>query len=126
MSKFRYFLGLVCAVAVFIFGMVIDFAEGAEKFLIAYLLAATVAELVWGHGFALKVSFFLLKFTLTVFLFWWGILFSGILLFVVALLIAAPIFGFMATLLGAAVMVLLVLSAIFFPIHVIAHARDLD
>ena len=126
MSKFRYVFGIVCAVAVFIFGLIIDFAEGFEKIALAYLLAAVVAELVWGHSFALKISFFLLKFTLTVFLFWWGILFSGIILFIVALLIATPIFGFIATLLGAAVTVLLMLSAVFFPIHLFTHVGDLD
>ena len=126
MSKFRYVFGIVCAVAAFIFGLIIDFAEGFEKVAIAYLFAAVVAEIVWGHSFALKIPFFLLKFTLTVFLFWWGILFSGIILFIVALLIATPVFGFIATLLGASITVLLGLSAIFFPIHLFTHAGNLD
>ena len=116
MSKFRYVFGIACAIAVFIFFLVIDIGEGFfTKFGVAYIFAATVAELVWWDSIAVRISFFLLKFTGTVFLFWFGILFSNIIFFIIAIAIAAPVFGFMASVLGAAGTVLLGLSAIFFP-----------
>ncbi|MBE6656344.1 MAG: hypothetical protein E7609_05720 [Ruminococcaceae bacterium] len=126
MSKFKYVLGLVAAIAAFIFFFTVDFAEGFEEIVFGYMLAASVAELIWWDSIAVKIPFFLLKFTLTVFLFWWGILFSGIILFIVALVIATPVFGFIASLLAGSITLLLLLSSVFFPFHAFSHARNLD
>ena len=123
MRKVRYFLGIICAVAAFVFGMMINFATGAEKIAFSYLLAAVVAELIWGRSFAWKISLFFLKIVLKIFFFWGGILLSGVLLFIVALLLAAPVFSFLASLLGVAVIVLVALSALLFPVHVFTRLR---
>ena len=126
MSKVRYVFAIVCAIAAFVLCLIAGFGEGIENVLIGYLAAAVVAELFWGHSFAWKIAFFLLKFIVTVFLFWGGILFSGVLFFIIALLVAAPVFGFMASILGAAITVLLMLSAVLFPIHIFTRWGDTE
>ena len=126
MSSVRYFLGIAFAVLAFIAVLIMDLGEGfMTKLGVAYVVAATVAELIWWDSIGVRVSFFLLKFTGTVFLFWFGILFSNLIFFIIAIAIAAPVFGFMASVLGAAATVLLFLSAIFFPIHIFTRAGDL-
>ena len=125
MSKVRYVFGIIVAVAAFVLFLIIDFAEGFEKVALAYLVAAAAAELIWWDSIAVRISFFLIKFMGTVFLFWFGILFSNLIFFIIAILIAAPVFGFIGSLLAAAVTVLLGLSAIFFPIHIFTRAGDL-
>ena len=126
MSTVRYFSGIAFAVLAFIAVLIMDLGEGfMTKLGVAYVIAATVAELVWWDSIGVRVSFFLLKFTGTVFLFWFGILFSNIIFFIIAIAIATPVFGFMASVLGAAATVLLGLSAIFFPIHIFTRAGDL-
>lgn len=125
MSKVRYFLGIFTAIAVFVFFLFIDFAEGIEKIAFSYLVAAAAAELVWWDSFVVRIPFFLLKFTGTVFLFWFGILFSNLIFFFIAIAIAAPIFGFIGSLIAASVTALLGLSMVMFPIHLIIRAGDL-
>lgn len=125
MSKFRYALGIIGAVAAFVFALFCDFAEGFERVLIAYLIAASAAELIWWSSFVIRVPFFFLKIIAAVFMFWVGLTFSSVLFFIIGIAIATPIFGFIASLLGITVCSLLILSAIFFPIHAFTLAGDL-
>ena len=126
MSKFRYFLGILGAIAVFILALFWDFATGFERVILAYLLAASTAELIWWSSFIIRIPFFFLKIVASVFMFWIGILFSSVFFFIIGCLIAAPIFGFIGTLIAIAVCSLLFLSMVFFPIHLFTHARNLD
>ena len=128
MSKSRYFTALGVAIVVFVVATIffesLYFDE--ERYVLAYLLAALVAELIFGEaGLAGRVFLFFISWIPSIAAFWISLFSSGLIGFIISLAIFSFCFGAIGVILLVAIGLALLISAVLFIVHVFTFARDL-
>lgn len=128
MSKSRYFTAIIVAIAIFIAFNVAFNAEyfEFELFLVGYVLAAFVGDLIFGvESVSGAIFLFFIRWVPAIFMFWLSITFSGVIGFIIGLVGISVCFSAIGFALGLAIGIPCLISSVTFIIHIFSYGQDL-
>lgn len=128
MSKGRYIFSIVLAVAVFL-GLYFLIGQGYFEWgilLFSYACGSFAGDLVfWEESISARVLLFIWSFIPRILIFWWTLLTSSVIGFIISLFIMAFCFGAIGVLFSFGLGIASIISTVTFIIQLVTLSRDL-